>query len=244
MERRLELEGITNFRDLGGYKTSSGQRVKWRTIFRSDTLSSLSDQDMKTVRDLGVKATFDLRYGEERTLEPSRFLGHAQVEVLEVGLDERPDARALDSFEASTDKAATARAWMTDGYRNYPFLYADAYRTMVERLIAGEKIVVHCTAGKDRAGTAAAMMLTILGVPRETVFEDYMLTNQYWDRAGRVRPEMDAQTIANVFSAHEEYLSAAFAAIEQQCGTVEDYLKDVVKLDDKTLDAFHSACLT
>jgi protein-tyrosine phosphatase len=244
MERRLELEGITNFRDLGGYQTTTGDSVKWRTIFRSDTLSSLSDRDMETVCDLGVNAAFDLRYGDERQLEPSRFLGHDQVEVLEMGLDERPDGKTLDSYERTIVTAEAAKAYMTDSYRNYPFLYAQTYRLMVERVIAGEKVVVHCTAGKDRAGTAAAMMLTILGVPRDTVFEDYMLTNQYWDRAGRERPEMDEQTVANIFSAREDYLSAAFASIESKCGTIDAYLKDVVKLDGSTLAAFRATCLT
>jgi protein-tyrosine phosphatase len=244
MERRLELEGITNFRDLGGYETTDGSAVKWRTIFRSDTLSSLSDHDMETVCALGVNAAFDLRYGDERQQEPSRFLGHDQVEVLEMGLDERPDVRSLDSFETSTDVAETARQWMTEGYQNYPFLYAETYRLMVDRLTRGEKVVVHCTAGKDRAGTAAAMMLTILGVPRDTVFADYMLTNQYWDRAGRERPEMDAATVANIFSAREDYLRAAFGAIEDRCGTVEAYLRDIVGLDAKSHEAFRTACLT
>jgi len=243
MERRLVLEGISNFRDLGGYQTTSGASVRWRTIFRSDTLSLLSDQDMETVCDLGVTAAFDLRYGEERTLEPSRFLGHRQVEVLEMGLDKRPDQTTLDSFHDVDDMAGLARDWMMHGYRKYPFLYADAYRTMIERLIAGDRVVVHCTAGKDRAGTAAAMMLTILGVPRDTVFEDYLLTNQYWDRAGRVRPDMDAETINNIFQAREEYLQAAFAAIDEQCGNIDTYLTEVLKLDEATLEAFREVCL-
>ncbi len=243
-QRRIELEGVTNFRDLGGYRTVAGNEVKWGTIFRSDTLSSLSDGDMETVCGLGVSAAFDLRYGEERRLEPSRFLGHAQVEVLEMGLDERPGGGAtLDSYEDVPDLAATARAYMMEGYGEYPFLYAPAYREMIRRLTAGDKVVVHCTAGKDRAGTAAAMMLTILGVPRDTVFEDYLLTNQYWDRAGRARPGMDADTIKNIFSAHEEYLAAAFAAIERRCGTVEDYFRDFLELDAPALAAFRAACL-
>ncbi len=101
MQRRIELEGVTNFRDLGGYQTEAGDSVKWRTIFRSDTLSSLTDADVETVCRLGVNTAVDLRYGDERQLEPSRFLGHAQVEVLEMGLNERPNASFLDSFEAS-----------------------------------------------------------------------------------------------------------------------------------------------
>jgi protein-tyrosine phosphatase len=243
MQRRIELEGVTNFRDLGGYQTEAGDSVKWRTIFRSDTLSSLTDADVETVCRLAVNTAVDLRYGDERQLEPSRFLGHAQVEVLEMGLNERPNASFLDSFEASPDAAETARIYLTENYRNYPFLYARGYGTLMRRLAGGERVIVHCTAGKDRAGTAAALVLAALGVPRETVFEDYLLTNNYWDRAGRERPGMDSETVASIFSAREEYLHAAFSAIEDRCGTVETYLEEVLGLDSPALSALRAACL-
>jgi len=244
MERRIELEGITNFRDLGGYETESGGTVKWRTIFRSDTLSSLTDADMATVCGLGLNTAIDLRYADERQREPSRFLEHDQVEVLGLGLDERPTASFLDSFEPSADAAESAYTYLKENYGNYPFLYAHAYREMFRRLAEGEKVVVHCTAGKDRAGTAAAMVLMALGVPRETVFEDYMLTNSYWDRGGREKPGMDAETVASIFSARTEYLEAAFSAIEGRYGTVRTYLKEHIGLDDAAFGALRSACLS
>jgi protein-tyrosine phosphatase len=244
MERRIALEGITNFRDLGGYETAAGDSVRWRTFFRSDTLSSLSDADVETVCGLGVNTAIDLRYGDEREREPSRFLGHDQVEVLELGLDERPGASFLDSFEPSPDAAESARTYLTENYRNYPFLYARGYGTLMRRLANGERVVVHCTAGKDRAGTAAALVLMALGVPRETVFEDYLLTNHYWDRGGRERPGMDAETVASVFSARAEYLHAAFSAIDDRCGTMEKYLKEVLGLDGAALGALRAACLS
>lgn len=243
MERRIELEGVTNFRDLGGYETSAGDTVKWRTVFRSDTLSSLTDADMETVCGLGVNTAVDLRYGDERQREPSRFLGHDQVEVLPLGLNERPSASFLDSFEPSPDAAESGRTYLTENYRNYPFLYAKGYGTLMRRLANGERVIVHCTAGKDRAGTAAALVLMALGVPRDTVFEDYLLTNQYWDRGGRERPGMDAETAASIFSARPEYLEAAFSAIENQCGTFDIYFEEVLGLDDPTLGALRSACL-
>ena len=243
MDRRIELEGVTNFRDLGGYQTAVGETVKWRTIFRSDTLSSLTDTDMETVCGLGVNTAVDLRYGDERQLEPSRFLGHDQIEVLAMGLDRRPSASFLDSFESSPDAADEARTYLIENYRNYPFLYAKGYGTLMRRLAGGERVIVHCTAGKDRAGTAAALVLAALGVPRETVFEDYLLTNRYWDRAGRERPGMDPETVAHIFSAREEYLDAAFSAIEGRCGTIETYLEEVLELDGPTLAALRSACL-
>ena len=243
MDRRIELEGATNFRDLGGYETEAGDRVKWRTVFRSDTLSNLTDADVDAICDLGIDTAIDLRYGDERQREPSRFLGHDRVEVLALGLDERPSASFLDSFEPSPDAAESARSYLTDNYRNYPFLYAHAYRELFRRLANGERVVVHCTAGKDRAGTAAALVLMALGVPRETVFEDYLLTNSYWDRGNRARPGMDPETVASIFSARAEYLDAAFAAIETRYGTVRTYLEEHVGLDDPTLGALRSACL-
>ena len=243
MERRIELEGVTNFRDLGGYKTTAGYTVKWRTIFRSDTLSSLTDADVETVCNLGLNAALDLRYADEREREPSRLLNHDQVQVLALGLAERPSVSFLDSFEPSADAAASARTYLTESYRNYPFLYAHAYREMFRRLADSERLVVHCTAGKDRAGTAAALFLTALGVPRETVFEDYLLTNHYWDGGGREKPGMDPATVASIFSAREEYLDAAFTAIEDRYGTIQGYLEEHIGVDGSALDALRLACL-
>ena len=87
-------------------------------------------------------------------------------------------------------------------------------------------------------------MLTALGVPRETVFEDYLLTNRYWDSRGREKPGMDAKTAASIFSARREYLEGTFATIESRFGTVRSYLEDQTGLDDRALDALRSACLT
>lgn len=243
MQRRIELEGLSNFRDLGGYATADGARVKWRTIFRSDTLAALTDADMDAVCDLGVTTACDLRYGEERVNEPSRFLGHHQVEVLELGLDARPESTLLDSYELAEDTATLAAAYMTEGYRQYPLRYAEAYRTIFRRLSDGHQIVIHCTAGKDRAGTASAMVLLALGVPLETVFEDYLLTNQYWDRAGREPPDMDPETVQSVFAAREEYLAAALHTIDSRFGGIEAYLAGHLGLDDDARQALHDACL-
>ena len=90
MQRHIPLEGLSNFRDLGGYETRSGTAIKWGRIFRSDTLAGLSDNDIRTVERLGVVAACDLRYGDERRNEPSRLLDHPEIEVMELGFDERP----------------------------------------------------------------------------------------------------------------------------------------------------------
>jgi protein-tyrosine phosphatase len=206
-------------------------------------MAHLSDNDLETVAGLGIAVACDLRYGEERQTEPSRLLGREGIEVLALGLKARPSASFLDSYQFSDDPAEAAHDYLVHNYAHYPFLYGEAYRTIFRRLAAGERLVIHCTAGKDRAGTAAALLLTALGVPRETVFEDYLLTNRYWDSSHRVRPGMSRETAAAIFSARPEYLSAAFDAIEARHGAVERYFEEHLELAPADLEALRAACL-
>lgn len=243
MQRHIELEGLTNFRDLGGYATADGRKVVWRRIFRSDTLAQLSARDIETVTGLGVTTACDLRYGEERENEPSRFLGHDRVAVLALGLDARPSYEFMDSFQNAEPTAEQAHRYLLENYKLYPVLYAKAYRRIFDALLADETVVIHCTAGKDRAGTASAMVLTALGVPRETVYEDYLLTNRHWDSSHRVRPGMTPEAARAVFSAREDYLDAAFATIDQQFGGPDAFLADTVGLADEERAALQARFL-
>jgi len=235
MIRRISLEGLSNFRDLGGYKVGKKRAVKWRRIFRSDTLADLTEKDIQTVEGLGIAAVCDLRYGDERRNEPSRLLGHPEIEVLELGFENRPSESFLDSLQAFEDAANAAQMYLLDNYRQYPFLYAHAYRKIFDRLLDGKRIVIHCTAGKDRAGLASAIVLRTLGVSEETVLSDYLLTNEYWDRGGRVRPGMDPQTVKIIFSAREDYFRSAFDAIAKKYETLQDYLRHEVGLSEGQL---------
>ena len=192
---------------------------------------------------LGIVTSCDLRYAEERAVEPSRLLDRDGIEVLALGLDARPGPSFLDSYAFADDPAEAAYDYLIGNYRHYPFLYAGAYRTIFQRLAAGERLVMHCTAGKDRAGTAAAMLLTALGVARETVFEDYLLTNACWDRGGREPPGLSPEAVAAIFSARREYLEAAFGAVEARCGDVETYFTEYLGFGPEAREALRAACL-
>ncbi len=243
MERHIRLEGASNFRDLGGYAAADGAVTKWRTMFRSDTPANLTKEDVDIVAGLGVTVVCDLRYGEERQTELSQYKTHPEIDVLELGLDRRPGQSFVDSFQVAQDAVAHAENYLLTNYSEYPLRYAHAYLGMFERLIAGDRLVVHCTAGKDRAGTAAALLLSALGVPRDTVFEDYLLTNKYWDWSGRDTGDLDRDALKAIFSAREEYLAEAFKTIDARFGGVDAYLADYVGLDDGKREALKSACL-
>lgn len=243
MERHIRLEGASNFRDLGGYATADGAVTKWRTMFRSDTPANLTKQDVDIVAGLGVTVVCDLRYGEERQMELSQYKAHPEIDVLELGLDQRPGQSFVDSFQVAQDAVAHVENYLLTNYSEYPLRYAQAYLGMFERLIAGDRLVVHCTAGKDRAGTAAALLLSALGVPRDTVFEDYLLTNEYWDWSGRDTGDLDREALKAIFSAREAYLAQAFKTIDERFGGVDAYLRDYVGLDDRQRAALKTACL-
>ena len=228
MGDHVVLEGATNFRDLGGYATTSGQMTKPGKIFRSDALHRLTDNDHRRVSELGLRLVCDLRYGEEREREPSRLPD--TVEVLHVGLATRPDESFADSLDVEQRTEANALTYLTENYRQYPHLYAGAYRTILKRLsdLEDGSMVIHCTAGKDRAGTAAAMFLLTLGVSYETVLEDYLKTNLYWDRGDRPPGDWPRDVVEAIFTARAEYLNAALGVIDTEFGSFASYLSEIV----------------
>lgn len=243
--RRIPLEGATNFRDLGGYATADGRRIREGMVYRSDGLHRITARDHATLLELGVRVVCDLRYGEERAAEPTGIPDDSPIEVVPVGLERRPGPGFVDSLVPEHRDEQSGLAYLTGNYREYPRLYARAYRTLLGRLLdnpAGA-LVFHCTAGKDRAGFAAAVLLTALGVPPATVLEDYLATNRYWDRGGRVPAGWPAAVVEAIFTARPEYLQAGFAVIEADFGSFDAYVAQEVGFSARELEALREKLL-
>lgn len=174
-ERHIEFEGVINFRDLGGYRASQGATVRWGRLFRSGGLHYMTDADVRQAREMGIRSVLDLRRPDEVVyqqlgpfMEPPT-MHHALPLVPEDGsaqLDER-----------------YGRGISGDRYRGYmDFVgpdYPNYYVRALELFTSAETYpaVFHCTAGKDRTGVIAALMLDILGVDAKTIAEDYALSN-------------------------------------------------------------------
>lgn len=241
-ERVLRLEGVRNFRDLGGYHTGDGRRVRWRRLFRSASLGSLTPADHATLDRLGLRAVFDLRATDEREKEPVRWTGSPGPRLLDH--DYLLDLSALRQVLPRPDAdVEAARGAFRALYASLPTRFVPAYRGLFEALLQGEApLAFNCSAGKDRTGVGAALLLTALGVPRETLFEDYLLSNEHYRpgpevaaaMSGRhgdwlltLRPEM-MQVMLQVDAS---YLEAAFATIERDHGSVEGYLEQALGVD-------------
>lgn len=176
-ERLLPLEGGRNFRDIGGYRAADGRQVKWGKIYRSGVMSGLTMNDIAYLQKLGIVAICDLRNPQERASEPSPFLGKPGApKVVATDYDMSASMAAFMAMKTRED----AIQGFADAYVGFLDLLVPHYTDMFARLVANQgPLAMNCSAGKDRTGMGAALVLSVLGVPRETVLADYALTQVY-----------------------------------------------------------------
>jgi len=227
-DRRVPFEGITNFRDLGGYRTRSGERTRWGLVFRAEALHGLAPGDMALYARLGMRTTYDLRSEMERQAHPGPFPSR-WVEV--VG---RPR-------DADVAQPLAGRVTLDDGERVLGDLYVGLIEhsaTKIGGLLSelttdgALPAVFHCHAGKDRTGVVAALLLSALGVDRETVLEDYELTSRYRSRAQqdptfrRLVEEyaITPEAAAGVLNTPRWAMEQALDHLDRQYGGIDRYL--------------------
>ncbi len=175
-ERLLPLEGGRNFRDLGGYRADDGRQVRWGRIYRSGVMSGLTAGDMDYLRELGVGVICDLRNPLERKEEPSPFLTAGGPQVVAFDYDMSTSLDGLARLKTRDEAIAGFAA----AYGGFLDVLTPHYTDMFARLVRGEApLAMNCSAGKDRTGMGSALVLSVLGVPRETVAADYALTQVY-----------------------------------------------------------------
>jgi protein-tyrosine phosphatase len=229
--RHLDLEGASNFRDLGGYRSSDGRVVRWRQIFRSNHLGHLTAADTEIVRALGLKSAFDFRGREERT---TAACGLEEVAVHPLPIEPTVVAALRARLAAGSLSSAEAREIMRESYRNYVRHNTHSFRTLFAHLLQDHApLVIHCTAGKDRTGFACALVLHAFGVPDDVIAEDYLLTNRFYRRDPASATDLPEDVREAIGSVEASYLAAAFGAIHANYGGLDDYLKNGLGLGDQ-----------
>lgn len=243
--RIQELEGALNFRDLGGYAAADGRTVRWNTVYRSGTTHALTPADVYRLAAQGIRFAYDLRSNNERRNHPNRLRDIANLEYRYRDHDQLPgDIRRL--LKSPDVRAEHAHQVMIDVYQNLPVEFEDAFRALFLLLTNGEvPLVFNCTAGKDRTGVAAALVLTALGVARETVLEDYLLTQAFFERSCEMilheggAPLFDAvdRTVWEpLMKVHPDYLAAMFDRLETAHGSVDGYFRERLGMDDARIN--------
>jgi protein-tyrosine phosphatase len=225
--RRLPLTGAVNFRDLGGYATIDGKVTTWGRLFRSDSLADLTEDDIPQIDALGLRRIFDLRAPEERRTHPSRMPASELTRVHEPGFYLNRTDDLLEIVNRNAAPAEKVAEILKDIYAQALLKDLDAFRDAIELFIDSNEFptLVHCTSGKDRTGIFVMIVLTILGVPRATIIDDYILTNEYQrDITFMLGPRSDPLAIHAVKSARPDFLAAAFDTIDKAWGGEERFL--------------------
>lgn len=241
--RKLPFDQAHNFRDLGGYLSDDGRYTRWGRIYRTDKLSALSEQDQRYLQRLGVRRIVDFRSDEERSTAPHSLHPESQILIdplpitVEAAQIERVTARLQQQNVCAEDMVE----FLMSANRAMVTHFTDTYRHWIHSLLSADHYpqIFHCTAGKDRTGLAAALLLRVLGVPQDTVMDDYLATNHYTaariDELIRQIQEMDMFTveesvIRTLFNVQPQYINAAFEVITERYGDLEDYFRDGLAL--------------
>ncbi|MEW8957461.1 tyrosine-protein phosphatase [Clostridium sp.] len=247
-ERLIPLKGVVNFRDLGGYKTYDGRRVKWNKFYRSDALYTLTKEDIAYINDLGIKVVFDYRSIREVEEKPDPSI--EGIEIFNISAMKALDKedRGLSMFDLIKKEGSLRnidRDMLRNSYKDM-VINNEAFKETIRYISKknSSPIAFHCTAGKDRTGLAAALILSILGVPEEIILEDYMSTNMYIKSNNEKLMEplismiKDKESI-EIFNAlmgvRKEYILESFNTIIDSYKTMEDYLYKEYDLDKKKL---------
>lgn len=239
--RHLALQGASNFRDLGGYLTADGRQTRWRHLFRSNHLGLLTKADVEIVRGLGVRSAFDFRGVEERA---DALCGVREITTHSLPIEPTVVAALRAQMAEGTLTAPVALEIMRRSYRNYVRHNTHSFRALFGHLLEDRApLVIHCTAGKDRTGFACALILHALGVPKETIAEDYLLTNRFYRRDPSAASELPQDVRDAIGSVEASYLEAGFEAVRADYGDLETYLRDGLKIGAPERDALKARYL-
>jgi protein tyrosine/serine phosphatase len=242
VERAIDLDGCVNFRDLGGYPTTSGRVLRWRVLYRSDALHALSERDVALLRDrLGLTDIVDLRSSYELANE-----GRGPLEAEAIAFHHNP---LFDGDPGASERSAAAD--MTLGERYLGMMrFGHQKITQAIRLLANARggAVYHCAAGKDRTGVISAIVLGALGVDDELIVADYALSGERIDEIiARVMSmkgyedtlrEMPEDTL----HAHPESMQAVVEGLVAEWGSAADYLR-AGGMTQTELDRLAAKCL-
>jgi len=230
-ERRIVLDNVHNFRDLGGYPTTDGRTIRWRVLFRADGLSAMSPADLEVMRELGLRTVIDLRSNKE--IDERGCFPHEDVPVSYHHLSVIDTTWSEDTERVLPDDEAD---WLTWAYeqmldRGAP-RFADALRVLAEPEVY--PAVFHCAAGKDRTGLLSALVLALLGVSDDDIVADYALTAEAmlrmreWIRVNRPEGASLFDEVPSAYlSADPEAMRRTLARLTEEHGSIRQYVASI-----------------
>lgn len=263
---RIPLEGIFNTRDLGGIETADGKKIKPCRLIRSGELFNLSDNDKQTLTDrYSLKKVIDFRTGAERSEKPDPILDNVQYiwapimseEAMGITHDEESERDVIaELFSYLQENQLTLVDYMTGIYKILLSTQQAQreYGRFFRELLSNESgsVLWHCSAGKDRVGVGTALLLTALGVPRDVIIKDYLMTNTFtnseYENAVKFLKSQNADEavingIEGVFKVRESYIMASLNYMEANYGSVNEYINKALGITKDEIAALQNMYL-
>ena len=254
------LTGAANFRDIGGYPTQGGHKIKQGVLYRSGELSGLTPSDGQTLANLHLQYEIDLRTDSERAANPSQW-GDSAPRLISISVGQPAAASPMTKSQldrmSQLKTAADAKLLMQQATARIAVDGAAEIGQVLQRLAANDlPALLHCTAGKDRTGVTVAILMTILGASRDDVYREYLRSNE------SVQAQIDRQQ-ARAQSGHDsiglgkvdpsalrvlmgtapENLDASFAAIDAKYGSFAAYITDGLHLTPAQIQSLRNNLL-
>ncbi len=247
----LRVDGACNLRDLGGLLAADGRRVRRGRLIRSGELSGLTTTGATCLLQLGLSGIVDFRSASERKAAPTRALELGTVRRWQSDADERL-GEPLPALRRCLASPAQSRQVVIDIYRDMAFRQHANFRLLFEAVLTGQPVLFHCAAGKDRTGVGAALLLSVLGVSRDQIRHDYLLSNAAQTDirtrflllpGAEIALEAPDEHWAPLMTADADYLDAMFGEVERRHGNVERYATEVLGLQARQLEHLRNALL-
>lgn len=247
-ERIITLDGPMNFRDLGGYQTKDNRTIKWGTIFRADDLSGLSLHDCQKLAAMKIAVDCDLRSRFEQMTAPDKHWGRVKYVDAHVYAQNGEDDNRLQVPGVHSFSDMLANIYQNVLLSSHSL---DAFKIVMQELLQlpqDEALVFHCSAGKDRTGMVAALIMSALGVDNETIIKDYLLTNQLYSFAMDDQLQSDdeiAQMVAkmNVTKGDGPVMQGFLQTIKDGWGSSAQLFKQQFDFNDDDLRRFRQRFL-
>jgi protein-tyrosine phosphatase len=249
--RLLPMDGSHNTRELGGYKTTDGKTIKWGKLFRSDKLSDISKTDQAYLQNLGIKKIVDFRSEQEKAEDPNIIPTGIKYVEMPISVDGAMRSKIEAVLKGETD--SEIESFLIDANREFVTDYTDVYENFLRGLIDEDvPTLFHCTAGKDRAGFAAAITLIALGVSKEDVINDYMKTNAFTQERieeilGQIELmslyQSDVEILRPLLGVEQIYIETAFRTAEEKYGSLENFIRDGLNISDEDIQKLRNKFL-
>jgi protein-tyrosine phosphatase len=222
----VTLDGASNLRDLGGYRTADGRVVRRGLVYRSAALAKLTEADLAVIAGLGLRSICDFRGRQESLRAPTLVRG---VPIHALSIEPTVGAGLRDILATKEATGEALFAVLERAYAAYALSSSAQYRAMLDLVLdGGTPLLFHCSAGKDRTGFGAAILLTALGVPWDTVVADFQATNQLWRRDTVHSDDLPLLVRESLLRADPLLLTAAFDAARAQYGSLDTYLAEAL----------------